>query len=38
LGHLGVKNMTNLRKVKRKLDGRWNKILEDDEFIPLDEL
>jgi predicted CopG family antitoxin len=22
----------------KKLDARWNKILEDDEFIPLDEL
>ncbi len=30
--------MTNLRKVKRKLDKRWNKILAEDEFTPLDEL
>ncbi len=22
----------------KKLDDRWNKILEEDEFIPLDEL
>jgi hypothetical protein len=22
----------------KKLDARWNKILEEDEFIPLDEL
>ena len=22
----------------KKLDERWNRILEDDEFIPLDEL
>lgn len=22
----------------KELDGRWNRILEDDEFIPMDEL
>ena len=22
----------------KELDGRWNRILEEDEFIPLDEL
>lgn len=22
----------------KKLDARWNRIIEDDEFIPLDEL
>ncbi|RLF55562.1 MAG: hypothetical protein DRN37_09090 [Thermoplasmata archaeon] len=26
------------RSAWKKLDNRWNKILEEDEFIPLDEL
>jgi len=26
------------RSAWKKLDNRWNKILEEDDFIPLDEL